>query len=123
MRTDEKITDSQYILTFVCEGNGGRGEVKLGSVVWRCEWDRDCNGWEHVAIYPIEANRFPRQREMGYLRNIFFTHAETVIEVYPPREYKESFERGGYHLWKPISRSVHKALTDLIGRVADGKQR
>lgn len=56
-------------------------------------------GWEHVSI--AAPNRTPNWKEMCFVKDLFWTDEETVIQYHPPKVDYINFNPRVLHLWKP----------------------
>jgi len=56
--------------------------------------------WEHVSIsYP---SRCPTWAEMCFIKNIFWSEEETVLQYHPAKKYYMNLHEYCLHLWKPV---------------------
>jgi len=56
-------------------------------------------GWEHVSA--SAPNRTPNWKEMCFVKDLFWSDEETVIQYHPPKVDYINFNPRVLHLWKP----------------------
>lgn len=82
-------------------------------------------GWEHVSISlckkargnkPKSAcRRVPNWEEMCYVKELFWSDEDTVIQYHPPK--KDYINNHPYvlHLWRPTDKEIPRPPTEMIG--------
>lgn len=69
-------------------------------------------GWEHVSI--SLPDRCPVWEEMVYVKDLFWSDSETVVQFHPPRNFYINYHPHCLHLWKPTGRNIDTPPTHLI---------
>jgi len=76
------------------------------------------DGWEHVSI--STRRRTPNWREMCFVKDLFWSEEETVIQFHPPRsEYVNNHETC-LHLWRD-TKNGHRLPPSVLVGVKDTK--
>jgi len=60
------------------------------------------DGWEHVSVTPTNKKRCPFWEEMVFVKDLFWTEAECVIQYHPAKRNYINVHDYVLHLWKPI---------------------
>lgn len=65
----------------------------------------DGMGWQHVSVSVGELrkqpHRCPNWEEMCFIKNLFWTDDETVVQYHPAKENYRNIHNFVLHLWKP----------------------
>lgn len=70
-------------------------------------------GWEHAsASYSF---RTPTWEEMCFVKDMFWSPHECVVQYHPPRASHVNFHRYTLHLWRPTEMSLPMPPTWLVG--------
>lgn len=69
--------------------------------------------WEHVSV-SLE-NRCPTWEEMCFVKNMFWTEEECVIQYHPPASLYRNFHPYTLHLWRPLLSDIPLPPPDTVG--------
>jgi hypothetical protein len=74
-------------------------------------------GWEHVSISLITrkgktVERCPTWEEMCYIKDLFWTEKECVMQLHPPHSQYINMHKYCLHLWRPHVAPI--PLPDLL---------
>lgn len=58
-------------------------------------------GWDHVSVSVIKKNRCATWEEMCYVKNMFFSPNELVIQFHPPAKDYINLHNWVLHMWRP----------------------
>jgi hypothetical protein len=61
----------------------------------------DGSGWEHVSVSVPGEDRTPTWAEMDYVKRLFWTDLEAVMQLHPPRSQHVNDHEYCLHLWRP----------------------
>lgn len=75
----------------------------------------DGEGWEHVSVSPVNAQRTPFWEEMSYIKNLFWDSEDCVVEYHPPKANYVNMHPYTLHLWRPIEASIPIPHDYLVG--------
>lgn len=56
--------------------------------------------WEHVSVSIVKAKRPPNWEEMCFIKDLFFTEDETVVQFHPKKSEYVNNHPFALHLWK-----------------------
>lgn len=76
----------------------------------------DGAGWEHVSV--SLPNRCPSWDEMNYVKDIFWSEDDAVMQLHPPRSDYVNNHPFCLHLWRPIGTSIPLPDSLLVGFVS-----
>lgn len=109
VRTGQYASDESYGMAgcFRLIAPGGGMLVTMSSGV-----DREL-GWEHVSVTANQ--RAPYWSEMQFVKNIFWSEDECVVQYHPPRSESVDFHPHCLHLWRPIDMSMPMPESLLVG--------
>lgn len=62
------------------------------------------SGWEHVSISICD--RCPRWEEMAYVKDLFWSSTETVVQFHPPKGQHINYHDFTLHLWRPMEGEI-----------------
>jgi len=71
------------------------------------------NGWEHVSV--SAKDRAPFWGEMCFVKNLFWTEDECVVQYHPPRSDYVNFHPHCLHMWRPVSMPIPMPPSMLVG--------
>ncbi len=100
MRSIDEIEQNMRLTIQHMASDGGFGYVyipgvkKPATIVF--SWG---GGWDHVSI--SFSNRCPAWDEMCFIKNIFFSEDECVVQYHPPKSEYVNNHPYCLHLWKP----------------------
>lgn len=80
------------------DGNSGAFVVPCGDVAL-VVIASDGAGWDHVSVSLWQ--RCPTWPEMEYIRSLFFSGDETVMQLSPRRDRRVNVHKFCLHLWRP----------------------
>ena len=78
----------------------------------------DETGWEHVSI--STKRRVPNWKEMCFVKELFWTEQECVIQFHPPESEYVNNHPFCLHLWKPVKIDIPMPPSILVGSKALG---
>ncbi len=70
-------------------------------------------GWEHVSV--STPRRTPNWREMCFIKDLFWSEEEAVIQFRPPRSEYVNLHPYCLHLWRPVDNHVRMPPSILVG--------
>jgi hypothetical protein len=70
-------------------------------------------GWEHVSV--SLANRTPTWEEMNYIKEIFWTDEDWIMQFHPARSEYVNFHPHCLHLWCPCDRDCKTPQSWMVG--------
>lgn len=73
----------------------------------------ESNGWEHVSI--STRRRPPNWAEMCFVKDLFWSADECVIQFHPPRSEYVNNHPHCLHLWRPADGHVRLPPSILVG--------
>jgi len=76
--------------------------------------------WEHVSVTVKSQkdesySRIPRWEEMAFIKQVFWTEDETVMQLHPSEDNYVNAGEHILHLWRPIKDAIPTPPTDLVG--------
>lgn len=75
--------------------------------------DMISQGWEHVSI--STRRRPPNWREMCFVKDLFWSEEECVIQFHPPRSEYVNNHPHCLHLWRPVDDHIRLPPSILVG--------
>jgi hypothetical protein len=81
----------------------------------------DGEGWEHVSVtlslkdMKCQLNRCPTWDEMCFVKDVFWSKGDAVIQIHPPVKDHVNFHPFCLHLWRPIGHNLIIPPKKLIG--------
>jgi hypothetical protein len=75
----------------------------------------DGDNWEHVSVSLMKEKRCPTWEEMCYIKSLFWSEDDCVIQYHPSKENYVNVHNYCLHLWKPISGSIPTPPSYMIG--------
>lgn len=97
---DGRLASSRF------DGNNGAWDIPGPIVDRRAPRSRlaviasDGAGWEHVSV--SLRDRTPTWDEMCYVKDLFWSPDECVIQYHPPHEVYRNLHQYCLHLWRPV---------------------
>lgn len=73
----------------------------------------DGEGWEHVSV--SLKHRCPTWDEMCFVKNLFWSEDETVIQFHPPKSEYVNHHPFCLHLWRRIGAEAELPPTYMVG--------
>ena len=74
--------------------------------------------WEHVSVSVIpkqgQKRRLPTHDEMEFIRFLFWSHSDWVVEFHPPYEAYVN-NAPCLHLWRPTEQELPTPMSILVG--------
>jgi hypothetical protein len=109
VRTGQYASDETYGMAgcFRLIAPGGGMLVTMSSGV-----DRD-SGWEHVSVTANQ--RAPYWAEMQFVKNIFWSEDECVVQYHPPVSDSVGFHPHCLHLYRPVEMALPMPPSLLVG--------
>lgn len=108
--------------TFVFMRRGGQDLLVIASdgSNWESVWPGTMP-WEHVSV--SLAHRCPTWDEMTWVKNLWWSENETVIEFHVPASQHVNYHPYCLHLWKPVGLVIPlppRRAVGPVGRSAGG---
>jgi hypothetical protein len=75
--------------------------------------DKDSAGWEHVSV--STRRRPPNWQEMCFVKDLFWSEEECVIQFHPPKSEYVNNHPHCLHLWRPVDGHVRRPPSILVG--------
>lgn len=107
-------SDSSY-------GNNGFFVVphhRVDNYFYQCQVS-DGMGWEHVSITigssVRKVERCPTWEEMNYIKDLFWSEDECVMQLHPPKSEYVSNHPYCLHLWRPLECDVPMPDSLMVG--------
>jgi len=104
--------------TFPRDGNNGLFLIPYGSNILQCIVS-DGDGWEHVSVCVRFRNKIltltPTWEQMNYVKDIFWSGEDTVIQFHPPKSEYVNNHPNVLHLWRPIGEKIVTPKSILVG--------
>lgn len=75
--------------------------------------DKMSEGWEHVSI--STRRRPPNWQEMCFVKDLFWSEEECVIQFHPPRSEYVNNHPHCLHLWRPTDNHIRLPPSILVG--------
>ena len=69
-------------------------------------------GWEHVSV---SKRQTPTWNEMCFVKDLFWSEDETVIQYHPPRLTRINLHPHCLHMWRPIGVILPAPPSILVG--------
>ena len=70
-------------------------------------------GWEHVSV--SLANRCPTWEEIDYVKNVFWTDDEAVMQLHVPKDRHVNWHPFCLHMWKPLNEKIPLPPKVMVG--------
>lgn len=95
-------------------GNNGVFAIKKGRLKFNVIAS-DEGGWAHVSVTIINAQRCPTWGEMCWIKDLFFSEDEVVVQYHPAK--KDYINNHPYclHLWKSLDVDPPTPPTLMVG--------
>ncbi len=71
--------------------------------------------WEHVSVSVPGQKRCPTWEEMSFVKDFFWSDAETVMQLHVPHALYINDHPYCLHLWKPLEAVVPVPPAELVG--------
>ena len=71
------------------------------------------DGWEHVSV--SLPHRTPNWEEMAFVKDLFWTEDETVVQFHPPKSHYVNFHKHCLHLWRKVSEDIELPPIWMVG--------
>jgi hypothetical protein len=75
--------------------------------------DPTAQGWEHVSV--STQNRCPNWPEMCFVKDLFWSEEEAVVQFHPPKSQYVSYHPFTLHLWRNPRVALELPPTILVG--------
>ena len=75
-------------------------------------------GWEHVSVSIMGKNASkltPTWEDMAFVKSLFWTDEETVMQLHVPSGDHVSMHDGTLHLWRPTQEKIPRPPTSTVG--------
>lgn len=73
----------------------------------------DGMGWDHASV--SLANRCPTWEEMSWVKQLFWSDEETVVQFHPAKCDYVNYHRFCLHLWRDQQNEMRSPATILVG--------
>jgi len=70
-------------------------------------------GWEHVSVSTYD--RTPTWEEMHFIKDLFWSPEECVMQLHPPESEYVNFHPYCLHLWRPTDREIPMPPSTMVG--------
>lgn len=87
-------------------GNNGAFSVRTKDGVDLFVIASDGGGWEHVSVSPVGKKRCPTWEEMCYVKSLFWSPDEVVIQYHPAESNYVNQYPYCLHLWRPMHAEI-----------------
>lgn len=71
--------------------------------------------WEHVSVSVYKKNRCPTWEQMCFVKDLFWSEEETVLQFHPPKSEYIDDQQYTLHLWKPKKKVIPRPPSNLVG--------
>jgi hypothetical protein len=78
----------------------------------------DQEGWEHVSV--SRQDRCPTWEEMCAVKDLFWDHEDTVMQLHPPKSDWVSNHSFCLHMWRPVGIEIPRPPALMVGIAALG---
>lgn len=72
-------------------------------------------GWDHVSVSPIGSDRCPTWEEMCYIKDLFWSKDDCVLQYHPTEDDYVNVHPYCLHLWKPQDVPVPRPPKLMVG--------
>jgi hypothetical protein len=73
----------------------------------------DKEGWEHVSV--SRQDRCPTWEEMCAVKDLFWDHEDTVMQLHPPKSDWVSNHNFCLHMWRPVGVDIPRPPALMVG--------
>lgn len=94
-------------------GNNGLFFVKLARNQTLKVIASDKMGWEHVSV--SRQDRCPVWEEMAAVKDLFWDHEDTVMQLHPPKSEWVTNHSFCLHLWRPVGVEIPRPPSLMVG--------
>lgn len=108
------VSDSSY-------GNSGAAIIPNGKGSELFIIAADGEGWDHVSVTVIGRDRCPNWEEMCFVKELFWSEEECVIQYHPPASEYVSQHPFCLHLWKPQGIELPLPPKIMVGTILKQK--
>lgn len=77
----------------------------------------ESHGWEHVSV--STQRRIPNWREMSFVKDLFWSDEECVVQFHPPKSEYVNQHPNCLHLWRNVSQPFPMPPSVLVGVKAE----
>lgn len=110
------ISSSLYATTAADKNNGVFVVPYLNNKVQLFCIASDGMGWDHVSITVLNSKRCPSWEEMCYIKNMFWSEEDCVVQYHTSKENYVNVHPYCLHLWKPQGiEKFPQPLTFMVG--------
>lgn len=75
--------------------------------------------WDHVSV--STPSRCPTWEEMAWIKDLFFTEEETVVQYHPPKSKYVNYHPYCLHLWRPHGIELPLPPTIAVGPAPEAR--
>ncbi len=72
-------------------------------------------GWDHVSITIPTERRCPTWEEMCYIKSMFWTDEDAVMQIHPPKSEWVNNHPYCLHLWRPQHENIPLPDSIMVG--------
>ena len=100
-----------------CRGEGNNGVFEVPKNEAPCGRAlsiiaSDGGGWDHVSV--SGPSYTPNWQEMAFVKALFFTDDECVIQYHPPKKDHINYHQHCLHLWRPQKANMPMPPKEMI---------
>lgn len=111
-----KYLVSDGYATTVADGNNGVFVIPyLNNKIQLFCLASDGLDWDHVSVTVIASRRCPTWEEMCYIKSLFWSAEDCVVQYHPPETEYVNVHQYCLHLWKPSKASVPQPPKFMVG--------
>lgn len=118
VRHGQFASDASYGLTgaFFIDVSAAGGRAQELKII-----ASDGGGWEHVSVSC--KRRCPNWAEMCFVKGLFWTEQETVVQYHPPKSEYVNCHPNCLHLWRPTEGEILLPPSIFVGPKSIGPLR
>lgn len=107
---------SIFMRSTAADGNNGAFAIsyKPSKVTLFCIAS-DAHGWDHVSISIMESKRCCTWEEMCFIKDLFWSKNECVLQYHPAEEDYVNIHPYCLHLWRPQGVTVPRPPKIMVG--------
>ena len=81
----------------------------------------EAQGWEHVSVSIPRANRCPNWPEMCFVKDLFWSEDEAVVQFHPPKSEYVNNHPFCLHLWRAVDGHMLLPPSIMVGIKSRGE--
>jgi hypothetical protein len=75
----------------------------------------EAQGWEHVSVSIPNAKRCPNWPEMCFVKDLFWSEDEAVVQFHPPKSEYVNNHPFCLHLWRAVDQHMRLPPSIMVG--------